>query len=125
MIRLLTLLFSIAALNCEAQDLVSTVSPGNPKETFLIGATTEDDGETISFNITISPRTTKPTRPFDCSVETEAGKIGWHIETPCYDDGEKEPMTEEIKISIPKSQLDMAVFEFRYQLSQTGSMEIW
>ena len=127
MIRLLTLLLSVTVLNCEAKESVITVSPGNPRETFLIGSTTETLGETVSFRITISPRTTKPTLPFDCSIVTEAGEIGWHIETPCYDDAEKKATTEVIKISIPKSQLEMAVFEFRfrYQLSQTDTTEIW
>lgn len=125
MIRLLTLLLSITALNCEGKESVITVSPGNPRETFLIGSTTEKRGETISFRITITPRTTKPTWPFDCSVKTGAGIVGWHIEKPCYDEAKEISTTEVIQISIPEAQLESAVFEFRYRIGEIDTTEIW
>lgn len=125
MIRILTVLMALALLPCEGKESVIKVTPGKPRETFLIGSTTERRGETISFRITIAPRTTKPTWPFDCSVKTGAGIVGWHIEKPCYDEAEDNSTTEVIQISIPEAQLESAVFEFRYRIGQTATTEIW
>jgi hypothetical protein len=101
------------------------VSPGSPKETFLIGAATHRVGDSIVFEITISPRTTKPTWPFDCSLTTEVGKVEWHISSPCYDPKSKKADAETIKLTIPVSQVPSAVFEFRYYLKVVDTTEIW
>ena len=115
----------LSAAGCVAKESVIHVSPGSPKETFLIGATTHKRGESIVFEITIAPRTTKPTWPFDCSLTTDTGKVEWHIDSPCYDSKLKQEATETIKLTIPSSQVPSAVFEFRYYVKVIDTTEVW
>lgn len=123
--KLLILLLFAASMACRADEHVIRVSPGSPKETFLIGATAKKVGDSIAFEISISPRTTKPTFPFDCLVTTQAGSIGWHIGAPCFNQRKKKADEEIVRISIPESQVDGAVFEFRFYLATVENTEIW
>lgn len=110
---------------CAAKESVIRVSPGSPKETFLIGASAQRNGDSIIFEITISPRTTKPTWPFDCSLTTETGRVEWRIDSPCYDSMSKNATEEKIRLTIPISQVSSAVFGFRYYLKSIDTTEIW
>ena len=123
--KLSSVAFLATVITCFANESVIRVSPGSPKEAFLIGATAKKIGDSIAFEISIAPRTTKPTWQFDCLVTTAAGSVGWRIDTPCIDQKKKKTGKEIIKIVIPEAQIDTAVFECRHHLPSINTTEIW
>ncbi|MES2572353.1 MAG: hypothetical protein V4710_20150 [Verrucomicrobiota bacterium] len=109
----------------QAKDRIITVRPGSPRETFLVGAKTKSEGDYIHFVFTVSPRTTKSTLPFDCALSLKNQSIGWHIDSPCFDERSKRVKSETISLKIPANELADAHFEFRYHIPQSDITEIW